>query len=99
MNQMPFIDPLHAAHLRQLQNGDVVYALVTIVNDGSVPHVDEGEVFALSGTMGMLLNTGYMEGDPNMELYLVSFRDAEGELGPPVTCLANEIGPEPVALS
>lgn len=78
-----------------LQNGDAVYALVTIANDGSVPQCDVGEVFAKPGTMGMLINTGHFEAFPDQELFLVSFEDDSGELGPPVTCLAHEIGPVP----
>lgn len=79
-----------------LQNGDAVYALVTIANDGSVPNFDIGEVFARPGTMGMLINTGHFEEYPDQALYLVSFEGASGELGPPVTCLAHEIGPVPM---
>jgi nitrogen fixation protein NifZ len=81
-----------------LQNGDIVYAAITIANDGSVPDAAENEVFADAGTAGMLLNTGHFEHDPSQELYLVSFRNAEGELGPPVTCLAHELRDTPLTL-
>ncbi len=78
-----------------LQKGDVVYATIAIVNDGSVPQADEGELFAEPGTRGMLLNMGYLEHDPSQELFLVSFETVNGELGPPVTCLAHEISSAP----
>jgi len=78
-----------------LQKGDAVYATTTIVNDGSVPGAEEDEVFATPGTMGMLINTGYLEQAPDTELFLVSFRNANGEAGPPVTCLAEEISTRP----
>lgn len=81
-----------------LQNGDMVFAAVTIVNDGSVPDATENEIFAEEGTAGMLLNTGYLEDDPSQELYLIAFRNADGELGPPITCLAHEIRETPLIL-
>jgi len=82
---------------RQLQRGDAVFATQTIVNDGSVPGCEENAVFATPGTMGMLINTGYLEEQPDIELFLVSFRDAQGNAGPPVACLAEEISAEPPA--
>ncbi len=81
-----------------LHNGDIVYAAVTIANDGSVPDADENEIFAAAGTPGMLLNTGYLEEDPSQELFLVAFRNANGELGPPVACLDDEICDTPLVL-
>ncbi len=82
---------------REMQKGDAVFATTTIVNDGSVPGCEEGEIFATPGTMGMLLNTGYVELEPDTELFLVSFRTESGEAGPPVTCLADEISPNPLS--
>lgn len=80
--------------LENLQNGDAVYAAVIISNDGSVPNADENEVFAQPGALGMLLNTGHLEEDPEQTLYLVSFENENGELGPPVTCLPEELSTE-----
>ncbi len=76
---------------RHLQKGDAVYAATTIANDGSVPNTAENEIFAQPGAMGMLLNTGHLEDDPEQEVYLVSFKNEQGDLGPPVSCLAHEI--------
>lgn len=81
--------------IEDLQNGDAVYAAVTIANDGSVPEAADDEVFATPGTLGMLINTGYLEENPNQTLYLVSFENADGELGPPITCLAEELSTTP----
>lgn len=83
-------------NVKQLQNGDAVYAAVNITNDGSVPHAAPNELFARRGTIGMLLNTGHLEEDPSKELYLVSFQTDEGELGPPVTCFEHEISVTPI---
>ncbi len=85
--------------LAHLHNGDVVYARIDIRNDGSVPDADSDALFANAGAKGMLLNIGHFEENPNVELFLVSFEDASGELGPPVTCLAEEISTTPVALA
>lgn len=82
---------------RELQKGDAVFATTTIINDGSVPGAVEGEVFATPGTMGMLINTGYVELQPDTELFLVSFRNENGEPGPPVACLADEISAAPLS--
>lgn len=78
------------------QQGDAVYAAVTIANDGSVPDAAENEVFARPGTLGMLINTGHLEEDPEQILYLVSFELENGELGPPITCLAEELRSSPL---
>ena len=82
---------------RELQKGDAVFATTTITNDGSVPGAEPGEVFAIPGTMGMLINTGYVELEPDTELFLVSFRMEDGQAGPPVACLADEISPYELA--
>lgn len=88
--------PMSLAHLH---NGDVVYARIDIRNDGSVPDAEGDALFATAGAKGMLLNIGHFEENPNVELFLVTFEDAHGELGPPVTCLAEEISAAPVALA
>ena len=74
----------------ELQKGDAVFATTMIVNDGSVPDWPYDTVFAKPGTMGMLLNIGHLEADLDTELFLISFRNENGEPGPPVTCLAHE---------
>lgn len=79
----------------ELQRGDAVIANIRIINDGSVPNAAMGEVFAEAGTLGMLVNIGYFESNPSEELFLICFQMADGELGPPVTCLAHEIAPAP----
>jgi len=82
--------------LRNVHNGDAVFAAVRIVNDGSVPHADDNEVFAERGTMGMLINIGHFEENPNKELFLVSFQLPNGELGAPVACLEHELSTTPI---
>ena len=82
-------------NVEELQNGDVIYAAATIMNDGSVPDAADGEIFATPGTRGMLINTGYLEEYPDTTLYMVCFENTEGDLGQPVTCLAEELSTSP----
>ncbi len=77
--------------LRDLQPGDIIYAAVTIENDGGIPDLPEDALLAQPGTRGVLVNVGHVEMDPDTELFLVRFEDAAGELGPPVGCLAEEL--------
>ena len=80
--------------IEHLQQGDVIYAATTIVNDGSVPDAPADQVFATPGTRGMLINTGHLEEDPEQVLYLVAFENENGDLGQPVACLAEELHSE-----
>lgn len=86
-------------NIENLQQGDAVYAAATIANDGSVPDAVEDTIFAQPGTLGVLLNTGHLEEDPELMLYLVSFENEDGELGPPITCLAEELSTTPLVIN
>ena len=85
--------------LAHLHNGDVVYARIDIRNDGSVPDAEGDALFATAGARGRLLNIGHVEGNPDGERFVVPVVRGHGELGPPVTCLAEEISAAPVALA
>ena len=76
--------------LESLQPGDLLYAAMEIVRDGTVPGFDEGQTIAAQGTRGVLINTGYLEEQPSQTLYLVRFETAEG-LGPATACAADEL--------
>lgn len=77
------------------EKGDAVFATTTIVNDGSVPGYPENQVFAEPGTMGMLVNSGHLEEDPNQTVYLVGFTDTQGKIAL-VTCMPDEIAAKPI---
>ena len=81
-------------NLEALQKGDVIYAVATVANDGSVPGAGEEEVFAQPGTRGMLINIGHLEEEPDQTLYLVAFENEQGDLGPPVACFPEELRAE-----
>ena len=76
-----------------LQKGDVVFAATTLVIDGSIPGVEQNQILAEPGTMGMLVNAGHLEEDPAQELLLVGFHLPDGQLVM-VTCLPDEISPD-----
>ena len=77
--------------LEQLEPGDMVFANTNIYNDGSIPHIPVEAHLATPGTRGVLLNTGHLEEQPDKTIYLVRFEDQQQELGPPVSCWAEEI--------
>lgn len=78
----------------ELEPGDIVYATVKIQNDGGIPDIAEDAVIAEAGTRGVLINTGHLEHNPDAILFLVRFEDAEGNLGVPVGCQADELSLE-----
>jgi nitrogen fixation protein NifZ len=80
--------------LEQLEPGDMVFASTDIYNDGSIPHIPVEAHLATPGTRGVLLNTGHLEEQPDKTIYLVRFEDQQQELGPPVSCWAEELRSE-----
>jgi nitrogen fixation protein NifZ len=80
--------------LDRLEPGDMVFATTDIYNDGSIPHLPAAAHLATAGTRGVLLNTGHLEEQPDKTIYLVRFEDQEKELGPPVSCWAEELSSE-----
>ena len=77
--------------LVDIQPGDIVYAKTTITNDGSLPDYPTEAVLAVSGTRGVLINTGRLEDNPEKELFLVRFEDPQQNLGPAIGCWAEEL--------
>lgn len=82
-------------HIRQLEPGDMVFALGQVLNDGSVPNLAEEAVIAETGARGVLVNKGHLEDNPDKRLYLVRFEDAEANLGPPIGVWEDEISTTP----
>ena len=82
--------------LKHLQPGDIVYAASHIINDGSIPALDESEVIATPGTRGVIINIGHLEEVPERELFLVRFEDRNLDLGPPAGCWPEELSTEPL---
>jgi nitrogen fixation protein NifZ len=82
-------------NLEQLNPGDVVYAATEILNDGGIPDIPEDTVLATRGTRGVVINIGHLEENPERELFLVRFEDANLNLGPPTGCWPEELSAQP----
>ena len=82
-------------NLDQLNPGDIVYAANEIRNDGGIPEIPGDAVISVPGTRGVVVNIGHLEQDPERELFLVRFEDANLNLGPPTGCWPEELSAEP----
>jgi len=80
--------------IEHLEPGDMIFAAADIYNDGSIPHLPAEAQLAAPGARGVLLNTGHLEEQPDKTVYLVRFEDHNRELGPPITCWAEELSVE-----
>lgn len=78
-------------NVEDLDLGDVVYAAHTIVDDGSMPDSEEGEVLAVEGTRGVIVMKGHVEEDPALTVFLVRFEDQELNLGRPIGCWTEDL--------
>jgi nitrogen fixation protein NifZ len=91
--------------MSRFQVGDLVYAAQNLYNDpvdetgeSAIPGVFPGMLLAATGTRGMVINVGHVEGVPEEEIYLVRFETAqENDLAEPIGCLAGELSYEPEA--
>jgi len=77
--------------IEDLEIGDVVYAAHNILDDGSMPENEEGDVLALAGARGVIVNLGHMEEVPSTKVFLVRFEDEQLELGSPIGCLTEDL--------
>lgn len=74
-----------------LEIGDVVYAAHNIVDDGSMPEKQPGDLLANSGTRGVIVRKGYTETLPKHEVFLVRFEDEQMNLGQPIGCYIEDL--------
>jgi nitrogen fixation protein NifZ len=81
--------------IEDLDIGDVVYAKCAITDDGSMPDGAEGEILAEAGTRGVIVMTGYVEEQPNRNVFLVRFEDEALNLGKPIGCWVEDLAVEP----
>jgi nitrogen fixation protein NifZ len=87
---------LPAPELRYIV-GDCVYARELIRNDGGIPGLAPDAIVANAGGRGVIAQVGHPEAEPRQTIYAVRFEDAEGNLGPVVGCLPEELTHEPMA--
>lgn len=78
-------------NLEDLDLGDVVYAAHEIIDDGSMPEGQEGEVLAQTGARGVIVMKGHIEEDPTLSVFLVRFEDPELNLGRPIGCWSEDL--------
>lgn len=78
-------------NVEDLDLGDVVYAAHAIVNDGSMPGSEEGEVLAEAGARGVVVMKGYLEDESNRSVFLVRFEDDKQNLGRPIGCWKEDL--------
>lgn len=77
--------------INDLDVGDVVYAAHNIVDDGSMPDNEIGDVLAESGARGVIVMRGHVEEKPAKDVFLVRFEDKELNLGRPIGCFVEDL--------
>lgn len=81
-------------NIEELEIGDVVYAANDIIDDGSMPDGNEGEILASVGTRGVIVMKGHIEEAPQHNVFLVRFEDETLTLGRPIGCWAEDLSTE-----
>ena len=77
--------------VEDLQIGDVVFAAYDIIDDGSMPDGEEGDMLAPAGTRGVVVMLGHLEEMPNKDVILVRFEDQALNLGQPIGCFTEDL--------
>ena len=77
--------------VEDLEIGDVVYAAHDIVDDGSMPDAQDGDILAEAGARGVIVMRGYVEEEPEKNVFLVRFEDNELNLGRPIGCFGEDL--------
>jgi nitrogen fixation protein NifZ len=80
-----------------LDIGDRVYAAHDIIDDGSMPNAEEGELLAPEGRRGVITLIGHLEEQPERVVFLVRFEDGQLNLGEPVGCWEEDLRVEELA--
>lgn len=78
-------------NVEDLEVGDVVFAAHDIVDDGSMPENQFGDLLATCGSRGVIVMRGYVEEVPDKNVFLVRFEDAELNLGRPIGCYTDDL--------
>lgn len=78
-------------NVEDLDLGDVVYAAHAILDDGSMPESEEGEILANKGSRGVIVMKGHHEEEPTGTVFLVRFEDENLDLGKPIGCWVEDL--------
>jgi nitrogen fixation protein NifZ len=74
-----------------LDIGDMVYAAHSIIDDGSIPDGNEGEILAPAGARGVITMIGHVEEQPELTVFLVRFEDDQLNLSDPIGCWEEDL--------
>jgi len=77
--------------IEDLDLGDVVYAAHNIINDGTMPGSEPGELLAEAGSRGVIVMKGHIEERQDRYVFLVRFEDKELNLGRPIGCWVEDL--------
>lgn len=77
--------------IEDLGMGDVVYAAHDIIDDGSMPDNQAGDILAKAGARGAVVMLGHTEEVPKQEIYLIRVEDENLDLGRPIGCFAEDL--------
>ena len=77
--------------LEELEIGDVVYAAHDIVDDGSMPGYEIGDILAYENARGVITMLGHVEEEPTKSVFLVQFENSNLDLGNPIGCFAEDL--------
>ncbi len=80
--------------ITDLEIGDMVYAAHSIIDDGSMPNGDDGEVLAQAGARGVITLIGHLEEQPERTVFLVRFENENLDLGEPIGCWEEDLSVE-----
>ena len=77
----------------EYEMGDIVFAREDILNEeeSAIPGLAPNALLAPAGRRGVVVSYGHAEADPRQSIYLVRFEQGEGEMGPPIGCLPEEL--------
>ncbi len=78
-------------NIEDLDLGDMVYAAHAILDDGTMPERQEGDVLANAGSRGVIVMKGHHEEEPTRTVFLVRFEDKELNLGNPIGCWVEDL--------
>lgn len=77
--------------VEDLEVGDEVYATHDIVDDCSAMGNYVGDVLAESGARGVIEMRGYIEEEPEKNIFLVRFEDKKMSLSRTIGCLIDDL--------
>ena len=78
-------------NVEDLDLGDMVYAAHAILDDGTMPESQEGDVLANAGSRGVIVMKGHHKEEPTRTVFLVRFEDKELNLGNPIGCWVEDL--------